>query len=541
MLAEYLVHRLKELGVRHVFGVTGHSIFQITDAIFREPGIEFVPTQSELAAAYMAEGYARAGRQLGVCLVSVGPGAANVLGGVAHALKEGTPLLVISSDVNTKVAGKPANWHEIGQQQMLASVTKRSATLRAPDDLPAELAAAIETAYASRGGPVFLGIPVDMLSPSPAAEGQGWREGAPAIAPDARSPRATKLPESALDGAAAALKAAQAPVIIAGEGVYWSGAEAETLALAEALQATFGTPYSQKGLLNENHPLSLGVIGSGAAPYANQFCLDSDLIIALGVSFGEGLTLGYGHRVIPEGARILQIGGDATGPYPLEISMVADIGATIRSILERLPSGKRAVERVAKLAAAKAAWREEIASYADSDGPIDYWSIQSALREAIADDTIVVGAVTERMLQRFVATSKVFHTGDFRAIGHGLATAMGVKFACPARQVVCLSGDGSFMMELPELATLARNRLPIPVLVVHNNAYGSMKHDQLRLFGGRFIGTDLHTPDFCQVAGPFGIATRRVDARADLANAIREVIALQEPALLDIVCPVEGL
>ena len=134
-LAEFVVRYLKDLGVRHVFGITAHSVFQITDALYREAGIEFVPTQSEMAAAYMAEGYARAGRQLGVCLVSAGPGAANMVGGVAHAFKESTPMLALSSEVSTAVAGKSSTWHEIGQQEMFAPITRLSRILRRPDEI----------------------------------------------------------------------------------------------------------------------------------------------------------------------------------------------------------------------------------------------------------------------------------------------------------------------------------------------------------------------------------------------------------------------
>lgn len=522
-VAEFLARSLAELGVRYVFGIVGHSIFHITDALYRQPGIEFIPTQGETAAAYMAEGFARAGRQLGVCLVSAGPGAVNALGGVAHGHKEGTPLLTISSDVTTRVAGKIANWHEVDQQALFAPLTRRSVTVRTPEDVPAELAACLAVAHAPRGGPVYLGIPSDLLNSSLSL-------------PPRRERAGVSEPEPTLAAAREMLERARRPVVLAGEGVFWAGAEAEARQLAERLQAPFGTPYSQKGLLDETHPLSLGVVGSGAAPWANRYVQESDLIVALGVSFGEGLTLGYGHRLIPEDMPILQI--DAAPervPHAYPATVVkGDLKAILVALLDGLPQA----DWPTQLAADKAAWRHEIA--ARQSGVIDYWAIQRALREAIADDTMVVGAVTERMLQRFVATSKVFHTSDFRAIGHGLATAIGVKFACPERQLVCLTGDGSFMMELPELATLARYELAIPIVVVHNNAYGSMKHDQLRLFDGRFSGTDLHAPDFCQVAAAFGIPNRRVDSAAELTDAIRQTVALGKPALLDVVCPIEG-
>lgn len=540
ILADFVVRFLEQLGVRYVFGLTGHSIFHLTDALYRAAGIEFIPTQSELAAAYKAEAYARSSRRLGVCLVSEGPGAANMLGGVAHAFKEGTPLLALSSDVSTRVAGKSANWHEINQRAIFAPVTKYAATLARPEDISLVLCEAVRQATTDRGGPAYVGIPSDLLTCVIDAGPDLALQPPPRVAAD----------ESLIQSAVDVLANAERPIILAGAGVYWSSAETETRALAELLQAPFGTPYSQKGLLPEDDPLALGVIGSGAAPFANTFVLEADVILALGVSFGQGLTLGYGHRVIPATAHIIQVDADALEigrTYPVRVGIAADVkdvAAQIRTTLQRAEFAPRpaATERLEQLTHARGGWRTQVAALtSDSTAPIDYWSIADALRATLPDDGILVGAVTELKLQRFVARSKVFHTGDFRAIGHGLASALGVKFACPERKVVLLTGDGSFMMELPELATLARHHPDLPVLVVHNGAYASMKRDQLHLFEGRFVGTDIFTPDLCELAQSFGIAARRVELRAELQPAFEEVINRGGPALLDIICPVEGL
>src|SRR5581483_5292639 len=142
---------------------------------------------------------------------------------------------------------------------------------------------------------------------------------------------------------------------------------------------------------------------------------------------------------------------------------------------------------------------------------------------------------------RFVSSAQVFHGGEFRPIGHGLGTALGVKCAFPDRQVVSVSGDGSFMMEMQELSTAIQNELPIVVLIVHNGAYGNMMRDQIRHYGGRVIGTKLHVPELQKLAEAFGVYTARVERPRDLVGAIQSALAANRPALLDVVCPIEGI
>jgi thiamine pyrophosphate-dependent acetolactate synthase large subunit-like protein len=154
---------------------------------------------------------------------------------------------------------------------------------------------------------------------------------------------------------------------------------------------------------------------------------------------------------------------------------------------------------------------------------------------------VVAEGGTQELIYRFVATSLIYHGGEFRPIGHGLGTALGLKCAFPNRQVVAVSGDGSFMMELQELATAMRANLPITVVVVHNDAYGNMKRDQIRHYDGRVIGTDLHVPDLPKLAESFGAYGARVEKPAELAGAIRSALASKRPALVDVVCPIEGI
>ncbi|HEY2991145.1 MAG TPA: thiamine pyrophosphate-binding protein [Candidatus Binatia bacterium] len=538
-VARLIVQFLKEAGVRHIFGVTGHSVFDITDALYGDPEIRFVQSLHEGPAAYMAAAYAKGKRGLGVCLASSGAGATNLLTGVAYAHKESIPLIALSSDVRSREAGKGASsWHEIPQREMFEPVTKMSVTLKGGGALDS-LRESFLQATTGRNGPVYIGVPRDVQEVEVEAPEPGWLpKPPPPLAPDT----------GAVERAAEEINKASAPVIIAGGGVYWAQAEAELKELAEILGAPFATTPSHKGLLSEEHPLSLGALGFGAFPFAGAFSLESDVVLAVGSTFSEALTLGYGGKVIPEGAPIIQVDSDEREIgkiYPVRHALVGDAKIVLRDLIDRLKQTERRKNstRLDRLAREKRAWREKLAAHDyGAEGPIDQWHVYRALMDAMPEETIVVGAGgTTELVRRFIARSYAYHSGDFRAIGCGLATSIGLSLASPGRPVACVTGDGSFMLETQELATAAAWKLPISIIVIRNEAYGNMKRDQIRHWGGRVIGTDLNLPDLCALAAAYGLETQRVERPPDLPAAISRSLALGKPSLLDVVCPIEGI
>jgi acetolactate synthase-1/2/3 large subunit len=538
-IARFIVQFLKEAGVRHVFGVSGHSVFDITDALYGDPDIAFVPALHEGAAGYMAAAYAKGRRSIGVSLVSSGAGATNLLTATAYAYKESIPLIALSSDVRSSEAGKGASsWHEIPQRELFAPVTKMSVTLKRESAVES-LSGALREATTGRKGPVYIGVPRDVQTLEVELPAPPWLpKSSPPLAPDA----------AAVQRAADELNQAAAPVIIAGGGVYWARAEAELRELAEILGAPFATTPSHKGLVSEEHPLSLGVLGFGAFPFANGFCLESDLVLAVGATFSEALTLGYGNKVIPEGARIVQADIDRSEIgkiYPVREALVGDAKIVLRELIDRLKRAERRKNsaRLERLAREKRAWQEKLDAHDyGADSPIDQWHVYRALMEAMPEKTIVVGAGgTTELVRRFIAPAYAYHSGDFRAIGSGLATSIGLAFALPGRPVACVTGDGSFMLETQEMATAAEWKLPISIIVVRNGAYGNMKRDQIRHWGGRVIGTELNLPDLCALAAAYGLDTQRVERPRELRPAIERSLALGRPSLLDVVCPIEGI
>ena len=540
-IARLIVKFLKEAGVPYLFGLSGHSIFPITDALYSEPDLRFIPVMHELSAAYMTAAYAKGTRTLGVCTASAGAGVTNLLTGIAYAYKESIPVIVLAADVSRRHAGKGASsWHEIPQREMFEPITKMSFTLENAEQAIDTLRHALNAATTGRKGPVYIGIPRDIQEQEVEAPGSAWLETIrPIVEPD----------QDALDQAAEELLKASAPIIIAGGGVYWSRAEEELRELAELLSIPFGTSPSHKGLISEDHPLSLGVLGFGAFPFANPFCLESDLILAVGVTFSEGLTLGYGDKVIPAGAKIIHVDSDLRELgkiYPAYLPILGDAKAALRGLIARLREArvqKKNPSRLDNLREEKNSWHEKIFAYAhEGQDPISQWHVYRALKEALSEDEVVVGAGgTAELMRRFVAPSYAYHSGEMRAIGFGLSTSIGLSLAFPSRPVVCVSGDGSFMLESQELATAAALKLPISIIVIRNDAYGNMKRDQIKHHGGRVIGTELYLPDLCALAGSYNIEAERVAQPQALLPAMKRALAARKPILLDVMCPIERI
>ena len=542
-VAQILVRYLNEIGVRHVFGLIGHSVFDITDALYLEPNVKFIQTQHELAAAYMAASYSKGTRTLGVCLASSGAGATNLLTGISLAYKESCPVLAISADVEREMSGKGASsWHEIPQEELFKPITKMSVTLKRSEEALHTLKEAVSLATHGRRGPIYLGIPRDVQGEEVEVPPQPWVDNVLSIN--------HQVDPLLINRAVEEIARAAKPTIIAGGGVHWADCAEEVRELAELLTAPFGTSPSHKGVVSEDHPLALGVLGFGSSSYAKKICTQSDLILAIGTTFSEGLTLGYGNRVIPSGANIIQIDIDPheIGKiYPVLLGIVGDAKTVTRELIAHLKKigfhGSSGHSRLETIRQAKKAWQEETATGNDlTEGPITQRFIYSALRQAMSEGTVIVAAGgTGEALAHFVASSNVYHSGDFRAIGAGMAMSIGLKLAFPDKPVVTVSGDGSFMLEMNELATAMTLNVPILVIVINNSAYGNMKRDQIRNYNGRVIGTELRLPNLCALANAFGAYAARVERPSELVQEIKKALAAEKPALLDVTCPIEGI
>ena len=504
-VAETVVEYLCSKNVRHIFGILAHTSFALGDAIAKRSHLRFINAQHEGGAGNMALGYARATKKPAVCVVSAGGGATNITTAVAQAYKEAVPLFVISSDIVTASSAKGAwsSWHGMEHVRLFQPITKQSVKLERVEELGSVLDALFRQTTRGRQGPVFLCIPADLQQaslPEPLTFSQTVDPIAPAI--DSRSA------EMAVD----LLLKASAPVALVGTGVDWSGAQKEVQELAELLSLLVGSSYTAKGVFPENHPLALGCLAVGGRPYARKFFQESDLILALGTTFSEGTTLGFGHRVIPENAKIIQIDIDPEQLghiYPTQLSIQADVKTALRAIIEGVKVKKVSASpafsrRVQELQEAKRAWKEEVDQKTANAG-LTYDSVLTTLNELLSGkETLTTSGMTGDLLRNIDSLTPIIHAGEFRAIGTAFATSLGVKLGLPNSRVVCVTGDGSFMMEQQELATARLHNIPVMVVVLRNNAYGGMKRDQLQRYDGRVIGTELFVPDLARLAELFG-------------------------------------
>lgn len=529
-LIDYLISR----NVTHVFGVLAHTLFPIGDAMAKRPQIRFVNAQHEGGAGNMALGYARVTKQPAVCLVSAGGGATNIVTAVAQAHKESVPLLVISSDIDTAAytKGRFSSFHGIEHVRLFQPITKQSAKLERIEELGSLLDSSFRLTTRGRQGPTFLIIPEDLQHahlPEPMSFAPASKPAAPAM--DGRATQA------AVD----LLLAAKTPVILAGTGVDWAGANDEVRELAELLSLPVACSYTAKGVFPESHPLALGCLGFGSRPYARKFFQESDLILALGATFSEGTTMRFGHEIIPEKAKIVQIDTDPDelgSNYPTALSIQADAKIALRAIIDgvkaKSPKAQASGGRAQAIQQARQAWRAEIDGKPANQG-LTYETIMRALNEQLTGNEILTtSGMTGDTLRGIDAVNPVVHAGEFRAIGTALATAYGVKIGRPKARVICVTGDGSFMMEQQELATARYHNIPVMVLILRNNAYGGMRRDQLKTYGGRIIGTELFIPDLAKLAELYGAKGYSVTKQEQLAPVFKEALAQDELVIVDV-------
>ena len=531
-LAETVIDYLISQNVRYIFGVLAHTLFPFGDAIAKRPELRFINAQHEGGAGNMALGYARAAKQPAVCLVSAGGGATNIVTAVAQAYKEAVPLFVISSDIGTASSAKGhwASWHGMEHVRLFQPITKQSARLERMEELGSVLDSLYRQTTRGRQGPVFFCIPEDLQEahlPEPITFAPSANPAAPAV--DART----------VNSAVDLLLGAHAPVVLAGTGVDWAQAQNEVKELAELLSLPVASSYTAKGVFPENHPLALGCLGNGGRMYARPFFQEADVLLAVGTSFSEGTTLGFGHKAIPEGARIIHIDTDPEQfgrIYPAELAIQADAKSALRAIIDnaktRSPRSLR--DRKPAIQQARQTWRSEIDAQIDKSN-LTYASVLRALNEQLTGKEILTtSGMTGDTLRNIDATTPIIHAGEFRAIGTALATAYGVKIGRPDARVICVSGDGSFMMEQQELATARYHNIPVMVLILRNNAYGGMKRDQQKNYGGRIIGTELFVPDLAKLAELYGAKGYRVTKKEQLAPVFKETLANDEFAIVDV-------
>jgi acetolactate synthase-1/2/3 large subunit len=520
-----LVGQLEREGVRHVFGVPGQQLDHAMDALARSNGrIAFIANRHEQGSAYMADGYARASGEVGVCMVVPGPGLLNAMAGLATAHSCSSPVLCIVGQIPSALIGRGMGvLHEIpNQSRLLDSVTKWHALARSPEEVPGLVREAFRQLRSGRPQPVAIEIPPDVLAAEAAVA---------LVAPPAGEDGRTRPAPAAVEAAARLLAEARRPAIFVGGGVQTANASAELEAVADALQAPVIMTRSGRGSLSDRHPLALTRLSG------RKVLADADLLLVVGSRF-----VGFGGKpvAVAEGAKVVMVDADPASlgePRAPHLAITADAKLFLAALGQALASGppKSGANEPwgADVAAAAKAWVEEKLA------PIEpQMSYLRALRAALPDDGVLVTDLTQvaypaRVGFPFHAPRTNLTSGYQGTLGFGFPVALGAKVARPERAAVALTGDGGFLWCVQELATARQYDIGAIAVVFNDNSYGNVRRTQQDQFAGRMLGTELRNPDFVALAQSFGVAARKVGSPEALEDALRDAIADNAPTVIE--------
>jgi acetolactate synthase-1/2/3 large subunit len=541
LLADYL----ERLGVEVVFGLTGHTIIGMLDALGRSR-IRYVSTRHEQVAAHAADGYARATGRPGVLLTHLGPGLTNAATGVANAALDSIPMVVIAGDVQSYFHGRhphqEVNLHQDADQcQIYRPFCKRVYRVEHARDLPRVMERAFHLAQSGRPGPVLVDIPMDLFSSS--------------LPVDAFAKMPPEIARPSIDDATAQrivalLAAAERPVLYAGGGVLSAHASAELAALAEALELPIAHSLMGKGVVREDHPLLLGMTGFWGTPIANEKCRTADVILAVGTRFAEANSSSWDPRFtfnIPP-TRLVHIDVDEAEigrNFVTELGVVADAKHALAALADAARGVKPRSRGSLRLEVAQgrrafaANWAEH---YSSNQYPMRPERILSELRQAVPDDGFIVTDVgwnKNGVGQQFpITVPGTFITpSGLATMGFGPAAALGVKLAQPNRAVVALVGDGAFGSNPSVVATAMEAGLGVVWLIMDNAAFGTIAGLTNMHYGWEFgcvfeaDGARYRT-DFAQMAAGYGADGVFIREAAELGPALRAALASGRPTVI---------
>ena len=521
--AQWLVRALAAEGVDTLFGYPGGAIMPFYDALYGS-GLKHVLVRHEQGAAFAANGYARAGGRVGVCVATSGPGATNLLTGIADAMLDSVPMVVITGQVPTALMGTDA-FQEVDVFGMSLPVVKHSFLVREVDALPTALSESFRLARSGRPGPVLIDLPKDVQL----ADARHLPMHVPAPVDDVPQPS-----PAALQAALELLAQARRPLVYGGGGIVLGDALDAFRAFVKATQLPTVLTLRGLGALPPRHALNLGMLGMHGTRAANLAVQECDLLLVVGARFDDRAT-GKLAEFAP-GAKVVHLDLDAA-----EIDKLRSADVALRGDL------RTSLQALAVAHPACADWRAHcLASKArhafryDAPGPsVHAPSLLRRLSE-LAPSAVVSCDVGQHQMWvaqhwRLGHPRRHLTSGALGAMGFGLPAAIGAQLDDPQAQVVCVSGDGSFLMNVQELATLGRYGLPVKIVLLDNQRLGLVRQWQELFFERRYSETDLSdNPDFVALAQAFGVEAFRLDAAADTDAALQRLLASKGPALLHV-------
>jgi acetolactate synthase I/II/III large subunit len=526
-----------------VFGIPGGLLHPFFEAVEQSEDFQLVVSKHEEGAAFMADGYARTSRRLAVCAGTSGPGATNMLTGVACAHADGVPMLIVTGQANSRFLGKGAaqetQREDIDIVGMFAPVTKYSVMVTHAADLGHHLRRALRLALSGRPGPVHLNVPVDIWEH---AADEAWFD------PSTYRPSTQMFDRLAVQRAAEQLVEAQRPILLAGSGVGTAGAEEHLRTLAELLPAAVATSPRAKGLFPENHPLSLGVLGFAGHAAAREAILgpDCDVLMTVGASLNETTTFNWHPGLRPSRALLqLDVDPDRIGRnYPVDVPMVGDAQTILMELVYHvhrlIRDGRNPASRWAGGSLRRRSDEEHAQRRSDA-APVTPQRWRADMQSVLPDDAIIFSDIGGHMLfnlheieirdrQRFVLNL------GFGSMGHGTVAPIGAALAHPGRAVIAIVGDGCFTMNGMDLLTAAEYGVRVIWIVENNNMHGITWH------GSQMVGKGMPMEavryrrpiEIAGIARAMGLMAEVVDRPGQMQLALQDALERNGPSLIEV-------
>ncbi|MGE5614971.1 MAG: biosynthetic-type acetolactate synthase large subunit [Bacillota bacterium] len=525
--AEILIECLKEQGVDTVFGFPGGAVLNIYDALYKTGDkIRHILTSHEQGASHAADGYARATGKTGVCIATSGPGATNLVTGIATAYMDSVPMVAITGQVSTALLGKDS-FQEVDITGITMPVTKHNYIVKDVKKLAGIVREAFRIAADGRPGPVLIDICKDVTAAS--AEYEYVEPGKPAYRP-------VGVSERKLDEAAAAINKSERPIILSGGGVTIAAADQELKALAEKARIPVTTTLMGLGSFPGNHELFTGLVGMHGTRTSNLAVSESDLFIAVGARFSDRVISNVS-RFAPKAAIMhididpAEIGKNVTVQYPL----VGNIKEILRALAERVERREDTCwnRKISE-------WKDAYPLKYDANGSLKPHYIIERLYEITGGDAIITTEVGQNQIWaaqffKYTRPRQFISSGGLGTMGYGLGACIGAQIGRPDKKVINIAGDGSFRMNCTELATAVEYKLPVVIAILNNHVLGMVRQWQNLFYGRRFSATTIDRgTNFVALAEAFGAIGMKVTKPEEVDSAFERALASKDkPVLID--------
>ena len=528
--AEILWATLAGEGVTEVFGYPGGAILPAYDALRKFP-VRHVLVRHEQGAAHMADGYARASGKVGVCIATSGPGATNLVTGIATAMLDSVPMVCITGNVSSKVLGTDA-FQEVDITGITLPVTKHNFLVSKADDLAAAIRQAFQIAQSGRPGPVLVDITKDAQQATALFDFE-------AAKPKPYRPHPMlRVEESGLAQAAELIRNAQRPMILAGHGIIESGATEQIRALAERAQIPIGMTLLGLGGFPASHPLNIGMMGMHGEAWVNHAIQEADLLIACGMRFDDRVIGSPATYALKAKKIHIEVDpAEINKNIKVDVALVGDLREVLEQLLPRISvrDGSKWIRTIEESKGAVSV--RDIKNLPDS-GHLYAAHVMHDLWRITGGDAIVVTDVGQHQMWeaqyfRHEKPRSLITSGGLGTMGFALPAAIGAKTACPEKEVWVIAGDGGFQMTAAELSTIVQEKLKINIAIINNGYLGMVRQWQEFFYERNYEATPLVSPDFVKLADAHGIAGKAVRSRSEVDAAVAEARRHDGPYLLN--------